>query len=62
MINEIDILGSRCGPFGPALRALESGAVDPLPLIEETFPFSRAPDANDAARRPGAKKVLMAFD
>lgn len=59
VVNEINVVGSRCGPFAPALAALETGAVDPLPLIGETFPFSRAPAAFSAAQKPGAMKVLI---
>ncbi|MFH1540085.1 MAG: alcohol dehydrogenase catalytic domain-containing protein [bacterium] len=61
VVNEITIVGSRCGPFAPALKALESGAVDPLPLIGETFPFEKAAQAFAAAQKPGAMKVLIDF-
>lgn len=61
VIDEIRVVGSRCGAFPPALEALAAGTVDPLPLIEEIFPFSRALEAFAAARRPGARKALMRF-
>jgi alcohol dehydrogenase len=61
VIDEVAIVGSRCGPFEPALRALENGTVDPLPLIERTFPFDRAVEAFEAARKPGTKKILLDF-
>jgi alcohol dehydrogenase len=34
VIDEIKLVGNRCGPFGPALRLLESGFINPEPLIE----------------------------
>jgi len=59
VVDEITIIGSRCGPFAPALRLLERGDVDVLPLIEERFPLERAVEAMGAAGRPGAMKVLL---
>jgi 2-desacetyl-2-hydroxyethyl bacteriochlorophyllide A dehydrogenase len=59
VVDEITIVGSRCGPFAPALRLLEAGEVDPLPLIAERFPLERAVEAMDAAARPGMMKVLI---
>jgi len=59
VVDEITIVGSRCGPFAPALRLLERGEIDPLPLIAERFPLERAVDAMEAAARPGMMKVLL---
>ena len=59
VVDEITIVGSRCGPFAPALRLLERGEIDPLPLIAERFPLGRAVDAMEAAARPGMMKVLL---
>jgi 2-desacetyl-2-hydroxyethyl bacteriochlorophyllide A dehydrogenase len=59
VVDEITIVGSRCGPFEPALRMLERGDVDPRPLIGETFPLAEAVEAMSAAQRPGAMKVLL---
>jgi threonine dehydrogenase-like Zn-dependent dehydrogenase len=59
VIDEIELLGSRCGPFGPALEALASGAVDVSELIEERFPLTRGVEALDRAARRGARKVLI---
>lgn len=59
VVDEITIVGSRCGPFAPALRLLESGQVDPLPLIAARYPLSRALDAMEHAARPGTMKVLL---
>jgi 2-desacetyl-2-hydroxyethyl bacteriochlorophyllide A dehydrogenase len=59
VVDEITIVGSRCGPFEAALGYLEMGAVDPLPLIDATFPLDRAVEAMAAAARPGSMKVLI---
>lgn len=59
VIDEITVVGSRCGPFAPALRLLASGAVDPSPLITGSFPLAQGLDALAAAAERGAVKVLL---
>jgi 2-desacetyl-2-hydroxyethyl bacteriochlorophyllide A dehydrogenase len=59
VVDEITIVGSRCGPFAPALRMLASGGVDPTPLIAERFPLSRGIEAMQLASKPGVMKVLL---
>ncbi|HEY5516778.1 MAG TPA: zinc-binding dehydrogenase, partial [Coriobacteriia bacterium] len=59
VVDEITIIGSRCGPFAPALRLLERGEVDPTALIAETYPLTRAIEAMEVAGRPGTMKVLL---
>jgi len=59
VIDEIQIVGSRCGPFAPAIEALESGAIDVAGLIEEKFPLSRAEEALERAARRGSRKILI---
>jgi threonine dehydrogenase-like Zn-dependent dehydrogenase len=59
VVDEITIVGSRCGPFAPALRLLERGEVDPTVLIAERHPLSRALEAYEDAKKPGMLKVLM---
>ena len=61
VVDEITLVGSRCGPFAPALELLASGAFDPRPLIERTFPMGDALEAFQHAERPGALKVLLAI-
>lgn len=39
VINEVKIVGSRCGPFRPALEALALGNVEVRPMITETYPL-----------------------
>jgi threonine dehydrogenase-like Zn-dependent dehydrogenase len=55
VINELTVVGSRCGSFAPAIRALETGSVDVASLISARFPLR---DAADALRRAGASGVL----
>ena len=59
VVNEVVVMGSRCGPFGPAMEMLRSGQVDPRPLISSTFPLREARAAMAAARKPGVLKVLL---
>jgi threonine dehydrogenase-like Zn-dependent dehydrogenase len=59
VVDEITLVGSRCGPFTPALRALARGDVDPRPLVEARYPLSEALSAFAHAARPGALKVLV---
>ncbi|HZR84853.1 MAG TPA: alcohol dehydrogenase catalytic domain-containing protein [Candidatus Binatia bacterium] len=59
VIGEITLVGSRCGPFPPALAALGEGRVRVAPLLEETFPLAEAPAAFRRAAEPGALKVLL---
>lgn len=59
VIDELTIVGSRCGPFAPALAALARDAVDVRPLISERRALRDGVDALAAAARPGALKVLL---
>jgi len=61
-IHEIRVLGSRCGSFAPALRALRAGSIDVSPLISEKLPLAKADVALERAAAPGALKVLLAND
>ncbi|HOC91958.1 MAG TPA: alcohol dehydrogenase catalytic domain-containing protein [bacterium] len=62
VVNEITIVGSRCGPFDPALEALASGEINPSPLIDGIFPFNQIAEAFEAAQKPGSLKFLVKFD
>ncbi len=59
VIDEVRLIGSRCGPFPKAIAALESRAIDVRPLIGAEFPLDRAEEAFEAAAARGARKVLM---
>jgi alcohol dehydrogenase len=57
-VQEITVIGSRCGPFAPALTLLASGAIRTRPLIVGTFPLSAFEAAFSKAR--AETKVLFA--
>jgi threonine dehydrogenase-like Zn-dependent dehydrogenase len=59
VVDEITIIGSRCGPFAPALRLLEKKEIDPAVLIAKRFPLPAALEAYETARQPGMLKVLL---
>jgi alcohol dehydrogenase len=59
IVNEITLVGSRCGRFEPALRLLGSGNVRVDDLISEEFAFDRAPAAFARAATKGVLKVLL---
>ncbi|MDX2160551.1 MAG: alcohol dehydrogenase catalytic domain-containing protein [bacterium] len=58
-VNEIRVIGSRCGPFEAALRALADRTVDVTSLIDATYPLDQAEAAMKAAAEPGRLKVLL---
>ncbi|MCL4858185.1 MAG: alcohol dehydrogenase catalytic domain-containing protein [Caldilineaceae bacterium] len=59
VVDEVTVLGSRCGPFAPALRLLEAGRVQVTPLIQARFPLDDAVTALRHAGRKGVLKVLI---
>jgi alcohol dehydrogenase len=59
VVKELSVVGSRCGPFAPALALLRSGRLDPRPLISRTFLLKQAAEAIRYAQRPGVMKVLL---
>ena len=59
VINEITVVGSRCGRFAPALAALEGGGLDPRPLIDGTFPLEEGAAAMEAAAQSSTFKILL---
>jgi threonine dehydrogenase-like Zn-dependent dehydrogenase len=59
VVDEITLVGSRCGPFAPALELLARGAVDPRPLVDERYRLSEALAAFEHAAKPGALKILV---
>ncbi|PYQ48766.1 MAG: alcohol dehydrogenase [Acidobacteria bacterium] len=59
VVDEITLIGSRCGPFGKALDLLASGRLDVSDLVSGVYPLAQAEGAFDAAGRPGALKVLV---
>lgn len=59
VINEVTVLGSRCGPFAPALAALAAGRVSVAPLVEAVYPLDEGVAAFARAATPGTLKVLI---
>ncbi len=59
VVDEITVLGSRCGPFEPALRLLEAREVDPSVLISDRYKLNDALKAFEKAAQPGVLKVLL---
>ncbi len=59
VVDEITLVGSRCGPFAPALKLLAEGTIDPRPLIAGRYPLREALAAFDHARKAGILKVLL---
>ncbi|MCW5976545.1 MAG: alcohol dehydrogenase catalytic domain-containing protein [Bryobacteraceae bacterium] len=62
IVDEITLIGSRCGRFEPALDLLERGAVQVDAMISERLPLRKAPEAFEAAARKGVLKVLLLAD
>lgn len=59
VVDEVNIIGSRCGPFEPALRLMESKQVDPTVLIDDEFSLDDALKAFERAAQAGTLKVLL---
>lgn len=69
VVGEVRVIGSRCGPFAPALRLLEAATateeappgttIQVRPLIEATYPLADAITAFDHAAQPGVRKILL---
>jgi threonine dehydrogenase-like Zn-dependent dehydrogenase len=59
VVGEVTVVGSRCGPFAPAVRLLADGKIQVSPLVEAEYPLEDAPAAFEHAARPGARKILL---
>lgn len=59
VVDEVSLVGSRCGPFGPALRLLAMNLVDVESLVTATYPLAEALAAFKQARAKGALKVML---
>ncbi len=59
VVDEITILGSRCGRFEPALDLLKKGAIDVDSLISEEYPLARGVHAMERAGKKGVLKVFL---
>jgi threonine dehydrogenase-like Zn-dependent dehydrogenase len=59
VIDEVKIVGSRCGPFAPALAALGGRAIDPLGLLDDVLPLASGAVALERAATKGALKIAV---
>ncbi len=59
VVDEITLIGSRCGPFLPALELLAQEKVDVKPLIEALYPIEEGLAAFEKAQTKGVLKVLL---
>ncbi|MDG2391221.1 MAG: alcohol dehydrogenase catalytic domain-containing protein [Planctomycetaceae bacterium] len=59
VIDEVTLIGSRCGPFEPAIAALAEEKVIVEPLIGGRYPLEEAPLAMVKAASPGTFKILL---
>ncbi|MEA4812473.1 MAG: alcohol dehydrogenase catalytic domain-containing protein, partial [Anaerolineaceae bacterium] len=58
VVDEIRLVGSRCGPFAPALKLMESGLVQTQPLVQGIYNLEDALAAFEEAAEPGSLKIL----
>jgi threonine dehydrogenase-like Zn-dependent dehydrogenase len=62
VIQEISLIGSRCGPFAPAIRLLEGGHIRVDPLIHAHYPLTEGMRAMEKAAQRGILKVMLHMD
>jgi threonine dehydrogenase-like Zn-dependent dehydrogenase len=62
VIDEIQVIGSRCGPFREAVRALAERRIDVTSLIHRRLRLEQGAEAIDLAGRPGVLKVLLTME
>lgn len=61
VVDEITVVGSRCGPFAAALRLLEQKRVDVQSLIHARYPIEKGVEAMERAQQAGVLKVILDF-
>ena len=59
VIDEVSVIGSRCGPFPDAIAALDAGQVQVEPLISGRYPLSQGVEALQATASQPVLKVLL---
>ena len=59
VVDEIRLVGSRCGPFPPAIDMLKEKSVEVKEMIDGTFSLEEAEMAFAEAQKPGALKILL---
>jgi len=60
VVDEVTIVGSRCGRFAPAIDMLANGSIDVADMIDDEFPLSNGIAAMDRAAEKGTLKILLA--
>jgi len=59
VVDEVTLIGSRCGPFQSALRLLEQNLIDVKPVIDRIYPLDEGIAAFEQAGAKGSLKVLL---
>ena len=59
MVDEITLIGSRCGPFEPAIRLLANRQVDVESMIQARYPLDEGLAAFERAAVKGTLKVIV---
>lgn len=62
VIDEINVVGSRCGPFREAIKALSEKSVDVTSMIHRRMKIEQGVEAIDLAGKPGVLKVLLTME
>lgn len=62
VVDEVTVIGSRCGPFAPALDALARERIQVAPLITDCYNLSQGIAALGRAAEPGVLKVLLSAE
>lgn len=62
VVNEITLLGSRCGPMDKAIALMASGDIKPTRLIQETFEFEKGLEGLARAKQKGCLKILLSME
>jgi threonine dehydrogenase-like Zn-dependent dehydrogenase len=62
VIDEIQVIGSRCGPFREAIRLLAEKSVDVTSLIHRRMKLEQGVEAMELAGRAGVLKVLLTVE
>jgi alcohol dehydrogenase len=62
VIDEINLIGSRCGPFREAIKALSEKSVDVTSMIHRRMKIEQGVEAMELAAKPGVLKVLLTME
>lgn len=62
VVDEINVIGSRCGPFKEAIKALSEKNIDVTSMIHRRMKIDQGVEAMELAAKPGVLKVLLTMD